>query len=139
MFQERLTRARRLLDRGVLPIPRNIAAMEAKLVDALPEGEGWQFEPKWDGFRCIALRDGPDVELRAKSGKTLSRYFPEVTAQLLKCRKRAFAIDGELVIPVGRGLSFDALQMRVHPAESRIRRLSQTTPAGVKDAPGGPW
>jgi len=103
--------------------------MEAKLVDALPEGEGWQFEPKWDGFRCIALRDGPDAELHAKSGKTLTRYFPEVVAELLKCRKTAFAVDGELVIPVGRMLSFDALQMRLHPAESRIRRLSLETPA----------
>src|SRR5512138_349831 len=92
--------------------------MEAKLVDELPTGEGWQFEPKWDGFRCVAFRNGDDVELRAKSGKTLSRYFPEVVAGLRALPVKRFVIDGELGIPVGSSMSFDARQMRLHPAES---------------------
>lgn len=89
----------------------------------------WQFEPKWDGFRCLAFRDGESVELRAKSGKPLSRYFPEVLAALLTLPVKRFVIDGELAIPVGASLSFDALQMRLHPAESRIRKLASATPA----------
>jgi ATP-dependent DNA ligase len=107
----------------------DIAPMEAKLVDSLPSGEGWQFEPKWDGFRCIAYRSGDAVELRAKSGKTLSRYFPEVVAALRALPVDHFVIDGELAIPVGATLSFDALQLRLHPAESRVRKLANETPA----------
>jgi ATP-dependent DNA ligase len=103
--------------------------MEAILVDDLPTGGGWQYEPKWDGFRCIAFRDGERVELMGKSGKSLARYFPDVVANLDSLRRRRFAIDGELVIRVGDSLSFDALQMRLHPAESRIRRLAKETPA----------
>jgi ATP-dependent DNA ligase len=110
-------------------IPLTTPPMEAKLVDALPTGEGWQFEPKWDGFRCLAFRDADKVELRAKSGKSLSRYFPEVLNALRKLPVDRFVLDGELAIPVGKSLSFDALQMRLHPAESRIRKLSQQTPA----------
>jgi ATP-dependent DNA ligase len=103
--------------------------MEAKLVESLPSDPGWQFEPKWDGFRCLAFRDGNKVELRAKSGKTLSRYFPEVIAALGDLPVQRFAIDGELAVPVGASLSFDALQMRLHPAESRVRKLAGETPA----------
>jgi ATP-dependent DNA ligase len=103
--------------------------MEAKLVDELPDGPGWQFEPKWDGFRCLAFRNGGEVELRAKSGKPLARYFPEAVAQLLAVPADRFVLDGELAIPVGSNLSFDALQMRLHPAESRIQKLSRETPA----------
>jgi ATP-dependent DNA ligase len=103
--------------------------MEAKLVEALPEGPGWQFEPKWDGFRCLAFRDGGAVELMAKSGKPLGRYFPEVEAMLRGLPDQPFVIDGELAIRTAAGLSFDALQMRLHPAESRIRRLAAETPA----------
>ena len=106
-----------------------VEPMEAKLVDALPEGPGWQFEPKWDGFRCLAFRDGGDVEIMSKSGKSLARYFPEVVAMLGDIRASDFVIDGELVIEVGRVLSFDALQARLHPAASRIARLSVETPA----------
>lgn len=105
------------------------APMEAKLVDSLPTGEGWQFEPKWDGFRCLAFRAGEEVELRAKSGKTLSRYFPEVVAALRELPIKNFVVDGELAIPVGATLSFDALQLRLHPAESRVRKLANETPA----------
>jgi len=107
----------------------NTLPMEAKLVDALPEGAGWQFEPKWDGFRCLAFRNDDGVELRAKSGKSLSRFFPEVVAALAALPVPRFAIDGELAIPLDDSLSFDALQMRLHPAESRIRRLAGETPA----------
>jgi ATP-dependent DNA ligase len=114
---------------AALAIGMNTPPMEAKLVDALPDDVGWQFEPKWDGFRCLAFRNGDSVELRAKSGKSLSRFFPEVIAKLASLPLQRFALDGELAIPVGDSLSFDALQMRLHPAESRIRKLSQTTPA----------
>jgi ATP-dependent DNA ligase len=105
------------------------APMEAKLVDSLPTDDGWQFEPKWDGFRCLAFRDGREVELRAKSGKTLARYFPEVVAALRALPNKHFVLDGELAIAVGASLSFDALQMRLHPAESRVRKLANETPA----------
>ncbi|HEY4369044.1 MAG TPA: ATP-dependent DNA ligase [Steroidobacteraceae bacterium] len=105
------------------------APMEARSVAQLPADEGWQFEPKWDGFRCLAFRDGPTLELRAKSGKSLSRYFPEVLESLRALPVERFVLDGELVISSGRGFSFDALQMRLHPAESRIRKLSVQTPA----------
>ncbi len=103
--------------------------MEARLVDDLPDEPGWQFEPKWDGFRCLAFRAGDEIELRAKSGKPLGRYFPEMTAMLRRLQPSRFVLDGELAIPVGETLSFDALQMRLHPAESRIKKLAAETPA----------
>jgi ATP-dependent DNA ligase len=112
-----------------LPIPITTAPMEARLVESLPQDAGWQFEPKWDGFRCLAFRNGDTVELRAKSGKSLSRFFPEVVAALAALPVEHFVVDGELAIPIDDSLSFDALQMRLHPAESRIRRLSTETPA----------
>jgi ATP-dependent DNA ligase len=108
------------------PVP--LEPMEAKLAAELPEGPGWQFEPKWDGFRCLAVKQGDAVLLWSKSGKPLARYFPEVEAVLAKL-PGDFILDGELLIPVGPTLSFGALQMRLHPAESRIRRLSVETPA----------
>jgi len=108
------------------PVP---APMEALLAAELPEGNGWQFEPKWDGFRCLAQRDGGEVTLTSKSGKPLARYFPEVVDMLSSVKAKRFLLDGELIIPVGDVLSFDALQMRLHPAESRVRRLSKETPA----------
>ena len=104
--------------------------MEALLVDELPkDAEGWQFEPKWDGFRCLAFRAGREVEIKGKSGKSLSRFFPEVLANLRALSHATFALDGELVIPIDDELSFDALQMRLHPAQSRINRLASETPA----------
>jgi ATP-dependent DNA ligase len=106
-----------------------IAPMEALLAEELPEGEGWQYEPKWDGFRCIAVRTASKVELWSKSGKTLGRYFPEIVAMLGRLKATSFTVDGELLIDRGGELSFDALQMRLHPAESRVRKLSQETPA----------
>ncbi len=103
--------------------------MEARLVAALPEEPGWQFEPKWDGFRCLAFRAGDSVDLRAKSGKPLARYFPEIVAGLRDVPLDPFVLDGELAIAQGDVLSFDALQMRLHPAESRICKLARQTPA----------
>jgi ATP-dependent DNA ligase len=102
--------------------------MEAKSVDALPRGEGWQFEPKWDGFRCLVFKAGHDVDLRAKSGKSLSRYFPEMVEAVRSAKADNFVLDGELTVPVGDTLSFGALQDRVHPAESRVRKLAAETP-----------
>jgi len=102
--------------------------MEAKSAAGLPEGD-WQFEPKWDGFRCLAFKAGEAVELRAKSGKPLGRYFPEVVALLRDCPFDRFVVDGELVVEIDGRLSFDALQMRLHPAESRVRKLAAATPA----------
>ena len=112
-----------------LAVPVGIEPMEAKLTRELPQQPGWQFEPKWDGFRCVAFRAGAEVDLRAKSGKPLARYFPEVVRFLKALKPNPFVLDGELAIPLDGTLSFDALQMRIHPAESRIKRLSADTPA----------
>ncbi|HEX2763055.1 MAG TPA: ATP-dependent DNA ligase [Allosphingosinicella sp.] len=112
-----------------LTVKPGLPPMEAKLVDALPDGEGWQYEPKWDGFRCLVFRDGGDVYLQSKSGKPLGRYFPEVVDMVLGMEADRFVLDGELVIPVGGVLSFDALQLRLHPAESRVKKLAAETPA----------
>jgi ATP-dependent DNA ligase len=114
-----------------LPIPLDFAPMEAKLTDALPTDPGWRFEPKWDGFRCLAFRAGDEVELRAKSGKPLGRYFPDVVAMLKALPVKRFVVDGELTIEAGGELSFEALQLRLHPAESRVRKLAAETPAGL--------
>jgi ATP-dependent DNA ligase len=111
------------------PLPLDTAPMEAKSVAALPDEPGWQFEPKWDGFRCLAFRDGGEVDLRAKSGKPLGRYFPEMVAALAALPVDRFVIDGELAIPTHGTLSFDALQMRLHPAERRVRKLAAATPS----------
>jgi len=126
------------------PSPRLTRAvpMEALSAESLPEGPGWWFEPKWDGFRCLAFRNGADVVLQAKSGKPLSRYFPEVVERLAALPEDGFAIDGELLIPTGGSYSFEALQMRLHPAESRIRRLAEEIPAllavfDMLQTPGG--
>jgi len=112
-----------------LEVKPGLPPMEAKLVDSLPDGGGWQYEPKWDGFRCLVFRDGPDVALMSKSGKPLGRYFPEVVDTVLAMEADRVVLDGELVIPVGGALSFDALQLRLHPAESRVKRLARETPA----------
>ncbi|MCW3796200.1 ATP-dependent DNA ligase [Sphingomonas sp. BN140010] len=105
------------------------APMEALLAAELPAGPEWQYEPKWDGFRCLALRDGDKVELWSKSGKPLGRYFPEIVAMVGRLKSDRFLLDGELIIVTAGGLSFDALQMRLHPAESRVRKLAAETPA----------
>lgn len=101
--------------------------MEAKPVEALPEGEGWQFEPKWDGFRCLAITGAGPAHLFSRTGKPLSRYFPDVATALADLPPTI--LDGELIIPIGKHLSFDALQMRLHPAASRVARLAREHPA----------
>jgi ATP-dependent DNA ligase len=112
-----------------LPLPVEYAPMEAKLVDALPEGPQWQYEPKWDGFRCLAFRDGDDVDLRSKAGQPFNRYFPEIVAAVRKLPVPRCVLDGELVVPEGGGLSFDELLMRIHPAASRVEKLAREHPA----------
>src|SRR6476619_7450485 len=103
--------------------------MEALLVDEIPEGDGWQYEPKWDGFRCLVFRDGDSIELQSKSGQPLARYFPEVVENVRKLAPSRFILDGEIVIPVGKAFSFDDLLQRIHPAESRVRKLAKELPA----------
>jgi ATP-dependent DNA ligase len=112
-----------------LPLKTKFKSMEAMPAQELPTGSEWQYEPKWDGFRCLAFRDHKRVELMSKSGKPLTRYFPEVVASLLALDADEFVLDGEIVIPVEGMLSFDDLLMRIHPAASRIRKLSESTPA----------
>src|SRR5436309_10888495 len=103
--------------------------MEALQVDEPPVGPEWQYEPKWDGFRCLVFRDGAEVALQSKAGRPLERYFPEVAARIAGVKADRFVLDGELIIPVGGVLSFEALQLRLHPAESRVRKLAAATPA----------
>src|SRR5256884_7689433 len=112
-----------------LPLKQPYLPMEAKSVEKLPAGDDWQYEPKWDGFRCIAFRDGDRVDLQSKSGQPLARYFPEVVAALLKLKAKAFILDGEIVVPIKGRFSFDDLLMRIHPAASRIKKLANETPA----------
>jgi ATP-dependent DNA ligase len=112
-----------------LPVPLDLAPMEAKLVDEVPREAGWRFEPKWDGFRCLAFREGGEVMLKAKSGKPLNRFFPDVVAGLKGLPADRFVIDGELIIAVGAAPSFEALQMRLHPAQSRVLKLAAAHPA----------
>ncbi|WP_035674512.1 ATP-dependent DNA ligase, partial [Bradyrhizobium liaoningense] len=103
--------------------------MEARSVDGIPRGREWQYEPKWDGFRCLLSREGGNVDLRSKSGEDLARYFPEIVAAALKLKADRFTLDGEIVVPQGKGFSFDALLQRIHPAASRVKKLAQETPA----------
>src|SRR6266446_2954789 len=103
------------------------AAMEARSVDAIPRGSGWQYEPKWDGFRCLLSRDGDRVELRSKSGEDLTRYFPELVDAARRLATD-FMLDGEIVVPRGKAFSFDDLLQRIHPAVSRVKKLAQETP-----------
>ena len=112
-----------------LPIQPPYPPAEAKAVKEIPLGSGWLYEPKWDGFRCLAFRSGDQILLQSKAGQPLGRYFPEVVENLKKLPVGKFVLDGELVIRGEAGLEFDALLQRIHPAESRIRKLSQQTPA----------
>jgi len=103
--------------------------MEALSVDEIPIGQQWQYEPKWDGFRCLVFRDGDHVELQSKSGQPLTRYYPEIIEAARRLRAKAFVLDGEIVVPANGAFSFDALLQRIHPAASRIERLANETPA----------
>ncbi|HEX3576991.1 MAG TPA: ATP-dependent DNA ligase [Thermoanaerobaculia bacterium] len=112
-----------------LPITPPYPPMEAKRVDKIPSGDGWQFEPKWDGFRAIIFKSGADVVVQSKAGQPLGRYFPEVVEAMRELKAKDFVVDGEIVVPVGGRLSFDDLLQRIHPAESRIRKLAAVIPA----------
>jgi ATP-dependent DNA ligase len=112
-----------------LPIDLALEPMEAKLVAELPDGPGWQYEPKWDGFRCLAFKAGDEVELKGRSGKSLARFFPDMVAAVRSLAIERMVVDGELVIQLGDNLSFDALQMRLHPAASRVKKLASEHPA----------
>jgi ATP-dependent DNA ligase len=103
--------------------------MEAKIAAELPVGPEWEYEPKWDGFRCLAFRDGNAIELQSKAGQPLTRYFPEIVAALGDVTAKKFVLDGELIVPVKGRLSFDDLLQRIHPAASRVEKLSHTHPA----------
>jgi ATP-dependent DNA ligase len=112
-----------------LPLQKSFAPMEAQPASELPAGPEWHYEPKWDGFRCLAFRDGNKVDLQSKSQKPLTRYFPELVAALKALKPQKLVLDGEIVIPLDGQLSFDSLLMRIHPAESRVRKLSLETPS----------
>ena len=107
----------------------NVEPMLAKGAGELPDADGWLFEPKWDGFRCIVVRDGESVELTSRGSRPFTRYFPELLAPLREQLPERCAVDGELLVVGGDALDFDALQQRIHPAESRVRMLAETTPA----------
>jgi len=102
--------------------------MEALPASSLPAGPEWQYEPKWDGFRCLAFRDRTTIDLQSKAGKPLTRYFPELAVSLSALRAARFVLDGEIVVPAGKGLSFDHLLMRIHPSKTRVEKLSKETP-----------
>lgn len=110
-------------------IRRPLPPMEALSADEIPTGSQWQYEPKWDGFRCIVFRDGNKVELQSKSGRSLTRYFPELVGAVADLKVQRFVADGEIVVPVGGAFSFDALLQRIHPAASRVGKLATETPA----------
>ena len=112
-----------------LPLKSPFAPMEALSVDTIPTGDNWQYEPKWDGFRCLLFRDGDKVELQSKSGQSLTRYFPELVAAAGELKEKRFVLDGEIVVREGRAISFDALLQRIHPAASRVKKLAAETPA----------
>jgi ATP-dependent DNA ligase len=108
---------------------KTLLPMEAQLVAEIPTGKEWQYEPKWDGFRCLAFGKNGKIKLQSKSGKPLDRYFPELVAALKKLSAKNFILDGEIVIPVSHGVDFDQLLQRIHPAESRVRKLAAEHPA----------
>src|SRR5438128_2358851 len=111
------------------PIDPPIEPMLAKVATALPDGDGWLFEPKWDGFRAIVFRDGDRIYIQSRDLKPLDRYFPELDATLLAQLPRRCVVDGEIVIAGAAGLSFDTLQMRLHPAASRVAKLAAEIPS----------
>jgi ATP-dependent DNA ligase len=112
-----------------LPLALDYAPMEADTAREIPAGPEWEYEPKWDGFRCLAFRDGGKLSVMSKKGQPLARYFPELDEALLGLAAKKFVLDGEAVVAIARTLNFDALLQRIHPAESRIRKLAQETPA----------
>src|SRR3546814_6110100 len=105
----------------MLPIPLTFEPMEALSVDELPAGKGWQYEPKWDGFRCLVHRDGPNVQLQSRNGKPLGRYFPEIVSTFESLPEETLVLAGEILVAVDGEFSFDTLKLRIHPDGSRIR------------------
>jgi ATP-dependent DNA ligase len=124
---------RRLRDKSkiriMLPLRQPFLPMEAKSVDEIPTGEEWQYEPKWDGFRCLLFRDGDKVDLQSKSGQPLTRYFPDLVEAARALKPKRFVLDGEIVVPRNGVFSFDDLLQRIHPAASRVAKLAKETPA----------
>ena len=113
-----------------LPLPLDMEPMLSAISDSgIPKGDGWEYEPKWDGFRTLVFRDEDDVQLMSRGGRSMTRYFPEVLPALRKLAESRLVLDGEIVVAGANGLDFGALQQRVHPAESRVRMLSEATPA----------
>jgi ATP-dependent DNA ligase len=113
----------------MLPVPQSLEPMESKAVAELPAGDGWQYEPKWDGFRCLAFRDGAKVCLRSRNQRLLNRYFPELVEGFAALPVKRFVLDGEIILMIDGHSSFEDLQLRLHPAASRVARLSRETPA----------
>src|ERR1700741_1418330 len=112
-----------------LPVNPPVLPMLAKRVAALPDGGDWIYEPKWDGFRGLVFRDGDELLLQSREAKPLDRYFPQLREPLLAQLPKRCALDGELVIAIDDGLDFEALQQRIHPADSRVKRLAEELPA----------
>jgi ATP-dependent DNA ligase len=114
-----------------LPLSPPVQPQLAKSSRTLPEGEGWYYEPKWDGFRTIVFRDGDEVQLQSRNGRPMNRYFPEVVEQALALPAERFVLDGEMVVTVDGIQEFDLLSQRIHPAASRVERLRKETPAAL--------
>ena len=114
-----------------LPVNPPVLPMLAKRVEELPAGEGWIFEPKWDGFRALIFRDGDEIFIQSRDEKPLNRYFPDLLDPLRSALPARCVLDGEIVIVKNNGLDFDELQLRLHPAASRVRLLSQQSPASI--------
>lgn len=112
-----------------LPLHPPFPPMEALSVDQIPSGPEWQYEPKWDGFRCLVFRNGDRIELQSKAGQPLTRYFPELVEDIRRVKAEKLVLDSEIVVPVERTFSFDALLQRIHPAQSRVNKLARETPA----------
>src|ERR671916_107764 len=112
-----------------LPVLPPVKPMLAKATTKLPTGDGLFYEPKWDGFRCIVFRDGDEVELSSRNERPMTRYFPEVVAAVRQELPERCVVDGEIVLAIGDRLDFEALLQRIHPADSRVRLLAETTPA----------
>ncbi|MEO8458180.1 MAG: ATP-dependent DNA ligase, partial [Chloroflexota bacterium] len=112
-----------------LPFAPPIQPMLSKAADALPRTDGWQFEPKWDGFRTIVFRDGDDITLQSRDSKPMNRYFPELVAPLTQTLPERCVLDGEIVIVGPNGLDFEALLLRIHPAASRVKLLAEQSPS----------
>src|SRR5438552_4606435 len=112
-----------------VPIPRDMEPMLSAPQDDLPTGADWEYEPKWDGFRTLVFRDGDEVELVSRGARPMTRYFPELLPAFRTLRRQKVVLDGELIVVGSNGLDFGALQQRIHPAESRVKMLSEATPA----------